>query len=120
MINQQEILSTIKAVVKKEIPDAKVYLFGSRATGNVHDESDWDVLVLTTEKVNRNLKHQIHDKLFPLSVEISSFINSIVVNTEEWLENPSYYILRHSIKDEAMYQPSCAPATLSVYKIFTP
>ena len=102
MIDQENILTTIKTLVKEEIPDAKVYLFGSRATGKVHEESDWDVLILTSGEVNRSLKHQIHDKLFPLSVEISSFINSIVVNDKEWLENPSYYVLRHSINDEVI------------------
>ncbi|MDB5193873.1 MAG: hypothetical protein JWQ96_3436 [Segetibacter sp.] len=102
MDSQEEILSIIKALVKEAIPDAKVYLFGSRATGKIHEESDWDVLVLTSLEVNRNIKHQVHDKLFPLSVEISSFINSIVVNSEVWLGNPSFYALRQSIKDEAI------------------
>ncbi len=101
-MKQEEILLTIKSKVQEEIPDAKVYLFGSRATGRIHDESDWDVLILTSKEVNRNLKHKIHDKLYPLSVEISSFINSIVVNDKEWIENPSYYVLRHSIKNEAV------------------
>jgi predicted nucleotidyltransferase len=40
MTNQEKILSKIKALVEEEIPDAKVYLFGSRARGDWHDESD--------------------------------------------------------------------------------
>lgn len=102
MYTQSEILSKIKSLVLEEIPDAKVYLFGSRATGKIHDESDWDILIITSGIVDRNLKNQVHDKLFPLSVEISSFINNILVNKNDWLKSPSFYILRHSIKDEAI------------------
>ena len=101
-MKQEDILSNIKSKVQEEIPDAKVYLFGSRVTGKIHDESDWDVLILTSKEVNRKLKHKIHDKLYPLSVEISSFINSVVVNDREWIESPSYYVLRHSIKNETV------------------
>ncbi len=50
MLNKAEILSKIKSLVEDEIPDAKVYLFGSRATGKVHEESDWDILILTSKK----------------------------------------------------------------------
>ncbi|MEJ7677761.1 MAG: nucleotidyltransferase domain-containing protein [Segetibacter sp.] len=102
MLDKAEILSKIKSLVKEEIPDAKVYLFGSRATGKVHEESDWDVLILTSEKVDRSLKHKLHDTLFPLSVEICSFIDFIVVNKNDWEENPSYYSLSLSIENEVL------------------
>ena len=39
-MNKQDILSNIKSLVLEEIPDAKIYLFGSRVTGKVHEESD--------------------------------------------------------------------------------
>ncbi len=102
MTNQSEILSIIKALVKEEIPDAKVYLFGSRATGKVHEESDWDVLAITSIKVDRGLKNNIRKKLFPLRCKIYSFIDLQIVNEKEWLESPSYYVLRNSIKDEVV------------------
>lgn len=102
MLNQTEILSAIKTLVKEEIPDAKVYLFGSRATGRVHEESDWDVLIITSGEVTRSLKRKIHNRLFPLSVEICSFIHSLVINEKDWAEKPSYYSLWLSIKDEVV------------------
>ncbi len=100
MTNQEEILSTIKALVKEEIPDAKVYLFGSRATGKVHEESDWDILIITSQTVDRDLKRKVREKLYPFSLSIFSFIDLIVVNEKDWEENPSYYALTLSIKDE--------------------
>ncbi len=101
MLDKEEILLKIKSLVKEEIPDTKVYLFGSRATGKVHEERDWDILILTSGEVYKSLKHKIHDKLFPLSVEIRSFIDFIVINKKDWEENPSYYSLSLSIENEA-------------------
>lgn len=102
MYQQDEILSKIKTLVQEEIPDAEIYLFGSRATGNVHEESDWDILIIVSGKVDRALKKKIRYKLFPFNLKIDGFIETIIVNEKEWLENPSYYVLRHSIKDEKL------------------
>ncbi len=100
MTNQTEILSTIKSLVKEVIPDAKIYLFGSRATGKVHEESDWDILILTEKIADRALRKKIHYKLFPFNLTINGIIDTTIVNENDWIESPSYYILNHSIKGE--------------------
>lgn len=102
MTNQEEILSTIKALVQEEIPDAKVYVFGSRATGKTHEESDWDILILTSKSSDRILRKKIFNKLFPLSLKIFDAIDCTIVNEKDWIENPSYYVLRRSIENEAI------------------
>ena len=98
--NEKEILAQIKKAILAIVPDAQVYLFGSRARGDWHDESDWDILVLTQETVNRSLKHRIYEKVFPISLQIGDFINYIVVNENDWNEKPSYYVLHTSIKPD--------------------
>jgi predicted nucleotidyltransferase len=45
-MNEKEIIQNIKKSVKKTDPTAEVYLFGSRAKGNPHEQSDWDILIL--------------------------------------------------------------------------
>lgn len=102
MLDKGEILSKIKSLVKDEIPDAKVYLFGSRATGKVHEESDWDILILTSGKVDKSLKKKVHYKLSSISLKINDFIDCTFVNQKDWNEAPSFYVLRHSIQDEAI------------------
>lgn len=102
MFSQEEILSNIKSIVLEEIPDAKVYLFGSRATGNVHEESDWDVLVITLKEVNREMKADVQKKFAERMSDVYYFIDLKIVNEKEWFESPSYYVLRESIKDEAL------------------
>lgn len=101
-MEQQEILSKIKAAVREVIPDAKVYLFGSRARGDWHEESDWDILVLTDETVNRSLKKKVRHQIFPISLAINDFIDCTVVNHQNWNEHPGYYVLHRSVNDETV------------------
>ena len=78
MYSQEEILSKIKSVVLEEIPDAKIYLFGSRVTGEVHAESDWDILVLTHKEYPKSVRRNIDEKLFPLSISVGSIFSFII------------------------------------------
>ncbi len=96
------ILSVIKSRVLQVDPEAKVLLFGSRARGTATEESDWDVLILTPQPVHTSLKKSIYASLFPLSVEIGAFINALVVQQEEWLNNAAWYSLRQAVKEELM------------------
>lgn len=97
MLPETNILSLIKEQVLSVLPDAKVLLFGSRAVGNPHIESDWDILILTKQNYPRSLKWEIHDRIFPLSVEFATFINILLVQESEWASNAGYYTLRKNI-----------------------
>ncbi len=100
MITEKEILATIKVIVTKEIPGSKVYLFGSRATGTAHEESDWDILILTKKKYPKSVKWLIHDNLFPLSLSIGSVFNFILATNDEWENHPAYYSLQKGIGEQ--------------------
>ena len=102
MTEQKEILSQIKTAIQEVVPDAKVYLFGSRARGDWHDESDWDILVLTEKKYPKAVKWQIHDKLFPLSVTLGTIFQLIITTKEEWENHPGYYVLQNTIQKELL------------------
>ncbi len=91
------ITNSIKKSVLGIVPQAQVALFGSRAKGRPNDESDWDILVITPGPATSRLKNNIHDALFPLSVEIGSFINTLVVGAKEWENDPSYYSLHQTM-----------------------
>ena len=98
----KQILSSIKREVNQITPHAQILLFGSRAKNTFTQESDWDILVLTPEPVSKNLKKQLQERIFPISVQIGSFINLLVVQEDEWLNNPAYYSLRQNISSEAI------------------
>jgi predicted nucleotidyltransferase len=49
---KKKIFQEIRSEVQKILPDAKVSLFGSRVYGDASEESDWDILILTSDKPN--------------------------------------------------------------------
>jgi len=100
MLHSGKISTRIKQLVQQTVPDAKVLLFGSRADGSATEESDWDILVLTKRAVNAGLKKTVLQNIFPLSVEIGSFINLLMVQEQDWHTNPSYYSLQQTIRAE--------------------
>ena len=82
------------------LPDASVSLFGSRAYGIPHDESDWDILILIKEPVTNVIKNNIHDAVFPISVQIAAFINTLIVQKNDWESNPTYYSIQQTTKNK--------------------
>jgi predicted nucleotidyltransferase len=100
MYSQQEILAKIKSVVLEEIPDAQLYLFGSMVTGKVHEESDWDILVLTQMDYPKSVGKKIDERLFSFSIAAASIFSFIITTRESWLNHPGYYSLQLGIGDQ--------------------
>lgn len=96
-MSTKEVFENIKEKIHEVVPSATVLLFGSRASNTQHEESDWDILILEKNTVDRKVKRKIQDALYPVSLQIGSFINIVVTNEKEWMENPAYYSLRLSL-----------------------
>jgi predicted nucleotidyltransferase len=96
----EETFAKIKDIVHTVLPEAKVILFGSRASDTATDESDWDLLILDKSLVDRAVKRSVQDALFPYSLQIGSFINIVVANDKQWNENPAYYSLKLSLSSK--------------------
>ncbi len=65
LIESTQILNEIKQAVLEVDSEAEVVLFGSRARGDFHDESDWDVLILVDkEETDFNFKRKILNAFF--------------------------------------------------------
>lgn len=67
---------------------AEVFLFGSRARGDGHEESDWDLLVLLDKKGRATLD-DIDNYAYPLRElgwDYDADINAIVFTKEQWAE----------------------------------
>lgn len=62
-MSNKEILNTIKSTVHGFLPDARVLLFGSRATGKYHRDSDYDLLVVTEKTYHPRVKMNWESKI---------------------------------------------------------
>ena len=86
-ITDNNLLQRVKNVVTELEPDADVYLFGSRARGDINNESDWDFLVLLPGIIDYERKRKILDALFEVELSSGEIFNDIVKSKEFWKEN---------------------------------
>lgn len=98
---------TIASLVKQQIiktdPTAHVILFGSRARGDAENESDWDFLVITTQKDTEILSEKLR-KIILRTIELkyNVAISLIVKNAILWENNYSPTNIYQSINEEGI------------------
>ena len=64
MTENEIILNSVKLNILEVFPDASVFLFGSRARKDNKEDSDWDLLILSSLEVNNDKKNEVRKKLF--------------------------------------------------------
>jgi predicted nucleotidyltransferase len=101
-MNQQEILAEIKKTVLSVLPNAKLFLFGSRARGDARDESDFDILAEVENDLSGKEKHilksAIREKLFPkkiFGVDVKIHSSTEIKEKSTW----AGHYLRDAVKE---------------------
>lgn len=85
MQNTNEILGEIKQAVLYIDENAEVILFGSRARGDYHEESDWDIIVLTDKDQNdRAYKRTIRHSFLSIEIMYGIAISALIRNRSFW------------------------------------
>jgi len=85
MNKSENILVVIKKLVEEQDSSAKIYLYGSRAKGNAHKDSDWDLLILLNrEKITSEIENKITSPLYDLEFETGEIISPMVYTLKEW------------------------------------
>ncbi|MCL2062903.1 MAG: nucleotidyltransferase domain-containing protein [Candidatus Cloacimonetes bacterium] len=57
--NVEEYLKHIVECVKATMPVSAIYLFGSYATGNYHEDSDLDIFIVTPDKSKKRREYSL-------------------------------------------------------------
>lgn len=85
----KNMLVKIKEVVQAIVPEGShVLLYGSRARGNFHEDSDWDILVILNKpKIEQNDYDEVVYPLTALGWKIGEMIISVVYTREEWQQS---------------------------------
>lgn len=78
-------LKRIKEIVSALEPDAKVFLFGSRARGDFNSSSDWDLLVLLNKnKIQPDDFDRISWPLYKIGWEYGEQFSVKLYTINEW------------------------------------
>ena len=79
-----EIVKEAKAAIQSVEPEAEVLLFGSRARGEAHEESDFDLLVVTPERVSTQERGAYLVPIMPIEQKYMELLSMTFVPRAEW------------------------------------
>lgn len=80
----RSVLLECKRVIQRFDPEATVLLFGSVARGTAAPDSDYDVLVLTTNRLPMAEQDRIGDTVYDLELKEGVVISLLFWPRDEW------------------------------------
>lgn len=80
----QHIGQLIRKNVNEIDPNADIILYGSRARGDNHIDSDWDILLLTDYPVSIERENIFRDKLYDLELQTGEPISIFIFSKNDW------------------------------------
>ena len=89
-------LELIKSKAREVMPSGiRAFLYGSRARGEAHSDSDWDILILV-DAPSANIG--LYDSLaYPLT----ELIVPVIYSRDEW-NHPSSLLFRRNVEQDAI------------------
>lgn len=86
MSRNTEVLEKIREVARKNVPQGgRVLLYGSRARGDAHEDSDWDLLViLNKSKLERSDYDNVVYPFTALGWDLGEMIIPVIFTANEW------------------------------------
>lgn len=93
-------LTELTTALRELWPQARIKLFGSKATGTFDAESDVDVLVLLPCSVTETIRKQIIHKVFEINLAHESNISVLIVSGEEWDSSIFSFLPIHSFIEQ--------------------
>ena len=95
------VIKEIKRIALQILPNgSEIYLYGSRARGDAQQESDWDLLILSKEKIDSQEKYAKYISPF---AEIGWYMDYDIIpisyTAQEWDERKNTLFYRNVMKD---------------------
>ena len=100
---EEHILLLLKAKAREVMPPGvHAYLYGSRARGNNHPDSDWDVLILVNKpRAEMTDYDELSYPLTELGWEYGATIIPVVYGQDEW-NHVSSLLFRKNVEQDAI------------------
>ncbi len=80
----REIVSELGRTIRRLLPDATIYLFGSATTGTREADSDLDVLIITNAHLPQQEQAAVADAIYELELARGVVISTLVYSREQW------------------------------------
>lgn len=92
----------IKNCISEIDPNAIVILYGSRARGDEHQDSDWDILILTDYPANLEVERKFRNELYDLELETGEAFSVFVYSKIDWQTKQRITPYYHSVTTEGV------------------
>jgi predicted nucleotidyltransferase len=86
--NRLQALDEVRRRLFHEFDVEAILLYGSVARGEADEESDLDLLVLTTKPLTRTARHRITDAVFEVNLHYGTNLSTLVINRSAWEAGP--------------------------------
>lgn len=97
------ITQRIKSIVESYDPDAKVYLYGSRARSESKKNSDWDILILLSDdEITPEIERKVTSPIYDLEFDTGEIISPSVYSEKEWKSKFHVTPYFHNIMNEGI------------------
>jgi predicted nucleotidyltransferase len=102
-MDQNQIQERIKKIIHDKDPKAIAYLFGSRARGDFHPDSDWDILILVdANPVTNEIEDNFRDDLYDIELESGQIISAFIYPKGYWKSTLFYSPLYKNVNKEGI------------------
>lgn len=103
MTKRENIIHTVKQIVIENEPDAKVFLYGSRAKGKAKPDSDWDFLILIPKNpVTPEDEKKITWPLYDFEFESGEVLSPMIYSEQDWYNKFSVTPFFKSVMKEGL------------------
>lgn len=99
----QNLVNRIEKSIHGKDPNAEIYLFGSRARGDFHGNSDWDILILVDNlKVTNEIDDKFRDELYNIELESGQIISTFIYPKAYWKDSLTFSPLFKAVNKEGI------------------
>ncbi len=86
---EKVLLERCRDAIFKVEPSAELILYGSRARGDAHEYSDYDLIILIDGEVSLEKENFICHQLYPVELEMGEIVTAFVYSRSKW-NSPLY------------------------------
>ena len=97
---ERQILAEAKAAILSVEPAAEVILFGSRARGEAHEESDFDLMIVTPQEVRVLERGPYFKRTVEIDMKYGEMLSLFFISRTQWrAERRRHHFLRQVYDD---------------------
>jgi len=83
----RHILEVFASRIRAEFPDAQIWIYGSRARGDTHEGSDYDMCVVVNQ-MDDAADRRIMDIAFEIGWELEALITTVTYSRDQFEHGP--------------------------------